>query len=82
MKVYFYDRESGIYQGEGFETNSYAIGEEGVTLVAPPDYDPGLVPVFDRRRGEWLIEKNGHGGGRTASPETTSLNVPATACRL
>lgn len=67
MRVYFYDRESGVYQGEGFETNSHAISEEGVTVTAPPAYGPGLVPVFDRQTGGWTVRHYHHDGAGASS---------------
>jgi hypothetical protein len=57
MKVYFYDRESGVYQGEGFESGTDLT--EGVTISAPPPYERGFVPVFDRDEGRWVLRGNG-----------------------
>ena len=29
--------------------------EEGITLIPPPDFEHGQVPVFDRQRNEWAV---------------------------
>jgi hypothetical protein len=55
MKVYFYDRESGIYQGEGFEEDHSDLENDGVIDIAPPTYDKGFVPRFDRQAGRWIL---------------------------
>jgi hypothetical protein len=69
MKVYFYDRESGIYQGEGFEEDLSVLEGNGVTVVAPPPYEKGFVPVFDQSEGRWNLKRNGVGGAHFARAE-------------
>ena len=61
MKVYFYDVDSGVYQGEGFETVLSVLDEGGVTAFAPPAFAKGFVPFFDRREELWTLQRNGFG---------------------
>lgn len=55
MKVYLYDTENGLFEGETFEDPNMLRYEEGVTPVPPPVYEHGHVPVFDRSRNEWSV---------------------------
>jgi hypothetical protein len=55
MKVYLYDTENGLFEGETFEDPKMLQYEEGVTPVPPPEYERGHVPVFDRSRNEWSV---------------------------
>lgn len=55
MKVYLYDAENGLFEGETFEAPKMLQYEEGVTPVPPPEYEHGHVPVFDRNRNEWEV---------------------------
>jgi len=55
MKVYLYDTENGLFEGETFEDPKMLQYEEGVTPVPPPEYEHGHVPVFDRNRNEWAV---------------------------
>lgn len=60
MKIYFYDGETGIYQGEGFADEGFFRGDatvvpEHATEIAPPPYDRGEVPVFDAAAHLWML---------------------------
>lgn len=55
MKAYLFNSENGIYQGETFEDADSIKYADGITLIAPPHYERGQVPVFDRRKGEWAV---------------------------
>jgi len=55
MKVYLFDSESGLYEGETFEENAMLEYEEGLTTQAPPDFEHGQVPVFDRHSKQWVV---------------------------
>lgn len=55
MKVYLFNVENGVYEGELFEEVDRLVNEEGITAMAPPDYEHGQVPVFDRRKKEWAV---------------------------
>jgi len=55
MKVYLYHEKTGVYEGETFEDAAMLQYENGLTTIPPPDYDHGLVPVFDRRKNEWAV---------------------------
>lgn len=55
MKTYLFNVDNGLYEGESFENPEKLIYEEGVTVVAPPDYVNGEVPIFDTKKNEWVI---------------------------
>ena len=55
MKVYLFNIETGLYEGETFEEADMLLYEEGITPVPPPDYEHGQVPVFDRERNAWTV---------------------------
>ncbi|HIJ86118.1 MAG TPA: hypothetical protein HPP97_00375 [Desulfuromonadales bacterium] len=55
MKTYLFNCENGIYEGETFEELDMLQYEEGMTIIPPPAYEHGKVPVFDRRNNEWVV---------------------------
>jgi hypothetical protein len=55
MKVYLFNAESGLYEGETFEEAGMLQYEDGVTPVPPPEYERGQVPVFDCKKNEWAV---------------------------
>jgi hypothetical protein len=55
MKVYLFDTESGLYEGESFVDDGMLEYVEGVTAIAPPLYDTGQVPLFDPEQDEWKV---------------------------
>lgn len=55
MKVYLFDPENGLFEGESFEEGDMLEFIEGVTTIAPPPYGAGEVPVFDRERQSWTL---------------------------
>jgi hypothetical protein len=55
MKIYFFHPETGIYQGEGYEEDRQICSWEGITIVSPPDYEKGRIPVFDPQKAAWSI---------------------------
>jgi hypothetical protein len=55
MKVYFYDRESGIYQGEEFVADVTEVEDGGATVMAPPSCEKGFVPRFDEGGMGWIM---------------------------
>ena len=78
MKVYFYDRESGVYQGEGFETAASVLEEDGVTVTATPPYERGFVPVFSKVTDCWILKRHDNGRGQTISREQVCRTVKPT----
>ncbi len=63
MKIYYFDAETGIYQGEGFADESplrrgvFRMPDNATTIV-PPTYEPGIeVPFFDHDLKEWVLRK-------------------------
>lgn len=55
MKVYLFNSENGLYEGETFENADTIKHVEGMTTVPPPDYGHGQVPVFDSSKNEWSL---------------------------
>jgi hypothetical protein len=55
MKLYQFNPENGVYAGELYEAKELAGYCEGVTVVAPPAYVAGEVPVYDVTTGTWRI---------------------------
>jgi len=55
MKAYLYHSEHGLYEGEIFEEADMLQYEDGLTTVPPPAYEPGQVPVFDRKKKAWSV---------------------------
>jgi hypothetical protein len=70
MKVYLFEKESGFYLGEDFDSYREAMEEDGVTPLAPPVTGPGEVAVFNRLESCWRVllisdlhKPGGAGGG-------------------
>jgi len=64
MKIYLYDEETGIYQGEDFSDlpsmkGAIAVFPAGSTVIAPPVHSRGEVPVFDATVRQWAMRKAG-----------------------
>jgi len=55
MKVYLFNSENGLYEGETFEEAAMLQYEEGITPIPPPDYEHGQIPVFDRQNKTWAV---------------------------
>jgi hypothetical protein len=55
MKAYFFDTETGLYEGETFVEAGMLAYEDGITPISPPDYEHGRVPVLDRRNKVWAV---------------------------
>ncbi len=55
MKVYLFDTQSGLYEGETFEDADILAYEDGITPIPPPDYGHGQVPVFDSHKNDWVV---------------------------
>lgn len=53
MKVYLFNVENGLYEGEDFRAGAELDESEGVTNQAPPQCERGTVPVFDPTIGSW-----------------------------
>jgi hypothetical protein len=50
MKVYLFEKESGLYLGEDFDSGRDVQEDDGKTVLPPPVTLPGEVPVFLRER--------------------------------
>ena len=55
MKVYLFDTQSGLYEGESFEKAGMLQYVEGITTVPAPGYGHGYIPVFDKDRQVWEV---------------------------
>ena len=69
MRVFYYDEEIGIFQGEGYEQGSIAFDTPGMTTIAPPPHQQGMVPVFLPDEGRWIQRRIGLYGAHTAPGE-------------
>jgi hypothetical protein len=62
MKIYYFDVETGIYQGEDFADESLKVGDyiipPNATTIAPPPYKPGSqAPFFDPKTQRWELRE-------------------------
>ena len=60
MKIYLFDPESGIYQGEDFADDLPMCPGRGAvqphaTTIEPPPYRRGEVPIFTVAENKWEI---------------------------
>jgi hypothetical protein len=60
MKIYLFDPESGVYQGEDFADDLPMRPGRNMlppyaTTIAPPPYGRGEVPVFIYAEHQWKI---------------------------
>lgn len=55
MKIYFYDEDTGIFQGETFEGEKAVNFLAGATSVPPPAYGKGDIPVYDFSTKCWVV---------------------------
>ena len=55
MKVYLFNIQNGLYEGETFEEADILQNEDGLTTIPPPVYEHGQVPVFDRLKKDWAV---------------------------
>ena len=55
MKAYQFNESTGLYEGEIFEDSATLPYISGVTTVAPPEYGPGEVPVFEATGQQWTV---------------------------
>ena len=54
MKVYLFDLDSGLYEGEDYR-EAREISDDGITSIAPPVNQSGQVPVYDKELGNWKL---------------------------
>ncbi|MDD5286896.1 MAG: hypothetical protein PHD54_13660 [Desulfuromonadaceae bacterium] len=55
MKLYTFDTETGLYLGQDFGTQSDVNIDDGVTDIAPPEYEQGQTPVYDFEQQRWAL---------------------------
>ncbi len=69
MKVYFFDPDTGVYQGEGFADEAplkrgVFVIPDHATSVGPPPYRPGFeAPFFDPDTGKWELRELSRNSG-------------------
>lgn len=69
MKIYYFDPDSGLYQGEEFEDDALIPDIDEATTVAPPSWQKGEIPVFDPAAREWGIRSVAEVSGQTRSSD-------------
>ncbi len=70
MKVYRYDTECGIYQGEEFVADLSEVEEGGFTAMAPPPWEKGFVPRFEEGKECWIMTPHTPVGEHLAQPRS------------
>ena len=55
MKVYLFDTNSGLYEGEDFWDSGDVREAEGATSLAPPMVHQGQLPVYDHTGHNWKL---------------------------
>jgi hypothetical protein len=60
MKIYYFDPETGIYQGEDFADEAplkrgVFVVPPNATTIAPPPYGKGQAPFFDVKGQRWEV---------------------------
>jgi len=60
MRIYYYDPNTGIYQGEDFADERFSgrgvfIIPPNATSIAPPDRKPGKAPFFNAENNKWEL---------------------------
>jgi hypothetical protein len=63
MRVYLYDAESGLYEGEDFCDDRELNENDGITTLAPPTVMLGHVAVFDAELRRWKQVPIAESGG-------------------
>ncbi len=63
MKIYYYDADTGIYQGEDFADERMFLAR-GVfmipphaTTIEPPGYKRGQAPYYDVKSNRWEVRE-------------------------
>ena len=57
MKAYFFDPESGIFQGEVHEDANYIQYIDGITTIPPLEYNDEEILLFDSQNQKWTVQK-------------------------
>ncbi len=60
MRIYYYDPNTGIYQGEDFADERFRgrgvfIIPPYATSIAPPDCNPGQAPFYNAKIKKWEL---------------------------
>jgi hypothetical protein len=62
MRIYYFDEETGIYQGADFADEApfkrgvYRIPPDATT-ISPPPYQKGHAPFFNLKTQQWEIRQ-------------------------
>jgi len=55
MKAYMFNTENGLYEGVTFVEDDKLEFMDGITPVAPPLHETGMVPVFKAGPQKWVL---------------------------
>ncbi|MDD2853352.1 MAG: hypothetical protein PHY09_15815 [Desulfuromonadaceae bacterium] len=55
MKVYLFNPQNGLFEGEAFENPDSIKYIEGMTPIPPPTCEQGNIPVFDCMKNAWAV---------------------------
>lgn len=55
MRVYLFDTNSGLYEGEDYWVSGDVSEYEGVTILAPPKVENGQLLFYDTTIGDWKL---------------------------
>jgi hypothetical protein len=82
MKIYLFDPETGVYQGEDFTDDQQLLyPQDGAlppyaTTVAPPPYQRGEVPVFASTKKLWEMQVLSAPAAGAGSETTGTAGLP------
>jgi len=55
MKFYFFNVETGLYEGETYGDADMIAHIDGITTVPPSNYGNGQVPIYDSLTRSWDV---------------------------
>lgn len=53
MKAYQYNESTGLFEGAIYAERDTLQYISGITTIAPPEHEEGIVPVFDTTAQRW-----------------------------
>jgi hypothetical protein len=78
MKIYYFDPETGIYQGEGFADERLLSGSAAfkipphATELKPPEYGSGQAPYYNAKMKKWDVRDLSFKASAPGSPSAAS----------
>jgi hypothetical protein len=55
MKVYRFNVDNGVYEGEDFCDDMEVLEAEGITTMPPPEHPPGHILIYEGTVGTWKL---------------------------